>query len=237
MIERAPLVLLPGLICDAALWRHQLDTLGDVAEPIVVADLTRFDDIATAASTLLDELPESFSLAGLSMGGYVAFEIMRQAPGRVRRLALLDTTARADTPEQRERRQGSIEKAAQADFDMKAVTQMMLPLFIHADRQQDDPLLEAIFAMTARVGREAFGRNQALMMNRPDSLGDLAAITCPTLVLCGRQDALTPLPLHDEMAAAIPRASQVVVEESGHLSTMERPHAVSAVMRYWLNSD
>lgn len=236
MIERTPLVLLPGLICDAALWRHQLDTLGDVAEPIV-ADLTGFDDVATAARALLKDLPPRFALAGLSMGGYVAFEIMRQAPGRVRRLALLDTSARADAPEQRERRKGFVEQAAKADFDMKAVTRLMLPLFVHADRQTDDRLVEAISAMAVRFGREAFGRNQALMMTRPDSRDNLAAIACPTLVLCGRQDALTPLALHEEMAAAIPHASLVVVEECGHLSPMERPHTISAVLRYWLNRD
>lgn len=235
MTERTPLVLLPGLICDKAQWRHQVETLGDIAEPIV-ADLTRFDDPKVAVRTLLGELPERFALAGLSLGGYLAFEFMRQAPERISRLALLDTTAQEDSPEKKEQRQGFADQAFKADFDIKAVTQHMMSLFIHENRLTDKVLVDDILAMSERFGREAFARNQLLMMKRPDSRPDLAAITCPTLVLCGRQDALTPLDQNAEIAAAIPSATLVVIEDSGHLSTMEQPHAVSAVFRYWLGT-
>ncbi len=233
MSARTPLVLLPGLLCDAALWRHQTDTLADIAE-ITVADLTgddRFDDMARA---VLKAAPETFALAGLSMGGYVAHEIMRQAPGRVTRLALLDTSARADTPGQSERRRAFIEQTRHGDF--KGVTSRLLPMLIHPDRLADGDLTGTITAMAEGVGREAFRRQQNAIMNRPDGRRDLSAIPCPTLVLGGRQDALTPLAGHQEMAEGIPDSTLVVIEDCGHLAPLERPRAVSAVMRYWLQA-
>ncbi|MCH8836107.1 MAG: alpha/beta hydrolase, partial [Proteobacteria bacterium] len=177
MSARTPLVLLPGLLCDAALWRHQTDTLADIAE-ITVADLTgddRFDDMAR---TVLKAAPETFALAGLSMGGYVAHEIMRQAPDRVTRLALLDTSARADTPGQSERRRAFIEQTRHGDF--KGVTSRLLPMLIHPDRLEDGDLTGTITAMAEGVGREAFLRQQNAIMNRPDGRRDLSAIHCPT---------------------------------------------------------
>ena len=227
------MVLLPGLLCDAVLWRHQTDTLADIAE-ITVADLTgddRFDDMARA---VLKAAPETFALAGLSMGGYVAHEIMRQAPGRVTRLALLDTSARADTPGQGERRRAFIEQTRHGDF--KGVTSRLLPMLIHPDRLEDGDLTGTITAMAERVGREAFLRQQNAVVNRPDGRRDLGAIPCPTLVLCGRQDALTPLAGHQEMADGIPDSTLVVIEDCGHMAPLERPRAVSAVMRYWLQA-
>ena len=235
MTERTPLVLLPGLLCDKALWQHQTETLTDIADPIV-ADLTGFDDQAEAVRTILADLPEKFALAGLSLGGYVAFEFMRQAPERITHLALLDTTARDDSPEKKQGRQGFADQALQPDFDVRAAAQHMLSLFIHEDRMNDEVLVADILAMSERFGREAFARNQLMMMKRPDSRPELASITCPTLVLCGRQDSLIPLENSVEMADMIPHAALVVVEDSGHLSSMEQPHAVSAAFRYWLTA-
>jgi len=230
---KTSLVLLPGLLCDAALWQPQIAALGDIAAASV-ADLTRHDSLAAMAASVLAAAPEYFSLAGLSMGGYVAQEIMRQAPGRVRRLALLDTSARADTDEQRARRRGLIELAGRGEF--KGVTPRLLPLFIHPDRLQDEPLVEIVTGMAERVGKDAFLRQEKAIMGRPDARADLKRIACPTLVLCGRHDALTPLAVHEEMAAAIRGAKLVVVEESGHLPTLERPEAVNTAMREWLAS-
>jgi pimeloyl-ACP methyl ester carboxylesterase len=235
MTDRTPLVLLYGFLCDAALWRHQTDTLSDIAEPIV-PDLTPFDDPAEAVKSLLPTLPEKFALAGLSMGGYLAFEFMRQAPERVTKLALLDTTAREDAPDKKEQRKGFAEKALQPDFDIIATSKHMLGVFIHEDRMTDQPLVDDILAMCERFGAQAFSRHMLLMARRPDSRADLGAITCPTLVLCGRQDGLIPLEENAEIADGIPNATFVIVEDSGHLSTMEQPHAVSAVLRYWLNA-
>ncbi len=230
MAEKTPLVLLPGLLCDRELWQSQMEALGDIASPWV-ADLTRDDSLATMARRVLATAPREFALAGLSMGGYCAFEILRQAPARVRRLALLDTSARPDTPEQSSRRRGLIELAEKGDF--KGVTPRLLPLFLHPDRLMDAALIGRVSAMTHRVGKEAFLRQQKAIIGRIDSRPFLPRISCPTLVLCGRQDQLTPVALHEEMAALIPGALLETVEACGHLSTMERPEAVNAALRIW----
>ena len=229
---REPLALLPGLLCDGALWRPQIEGLSDIAA-CRVADFTTQDSIAAMAESVLALMPEErFSLAGLSMGGYVALEVMRQAPQRVRRLALLDSRATPDTPEETRRRRGLIELAEKGRF--KGVTPRLLPLLIHEARQEDAALTGAVLGMAERVGKTAFIRQQRAIVGRPDSRADLAAIACPTLVLCGRQDALTPLARHEEMAAAIPDADLVVIEDCGHLSSLERPDQVTAALRAWL---
>lgn len=233
MRYRTPLVLLPGLLCDAALWRHQAETLPDIAE-ISIADLTTADQTGLAAQRVLASAPEEFALAGLSMGGYVALEIMRQAPDRVTRLALLDTSAYSDSHEKRRFRQELINLARIGQF--RGVTRRLLPKLIHPDRMADADLIESVMDMAERVGREAFLRQQRLLMNRPDSRHDLALISCPTVVICGRQDDLTPLADSEEMAEKIPDAKLVIIEDCGHLSTMERPRAVTAVLRYWLQT-
>ena len=233
MSDKTPLVLLPGLLCDAALWRHQAETLSDIAE-VSIADLTKADQAGSAAQQVLASAPEEFALAGLSMGGYIALEIMRQAPDRVIRLALLDTSARPDTQEKIKFRQELIDLARIGQFT--GVTPRLLPKLIHPDRLADQALVQSIVDMAERVGRDGFLRQQRLLMNRPDSRHDLALIHCPTVVICGRQDGWTPLADSEEMTEKIPRAKLVVVEDCGHLPTMERPRAVSAVLRYWLQT-
>jgi pimeloyl-ACP methyl ester carboxylesterase len=231
MVNKTPLVLLPGLLCDRELWRRQIETLGDVASPWV-ADLTLDDSMAAMARRVLAAAPPSFALAGLSMGGYCALEIMRQDPARVTRLALLDTGARADSPDQTARRHGLIELAEKGEFH--GVTPRLLPLFLHPDRLKDAELTGRVTAMAHRVGKEAFLRQQKAIMGRIDSRPHLARIGCPTLLLCGRQDQLTPPALHQEMASLIPGALLDVIEDCGHLSAMERPDAVDAALRIWL---
>lgn len=231
MSEKTPLVLVPGLLCDAALWRHQAEHLSDLAD-VRIADVTGQDSMGAMAEAAIAAAPAGpFALAGLSMGGYVAFEIMRRAPGRVSRLALFDTSARDDSREQAVRRADLIELAQRGKF--RGVTRRLLGLYLHPDRL-DEPLGEEVMAMTERVGRAAFLRQQMAIQGRPDSRPDLAAIGCPTLVVCGRQDTLTPLEWSEEIAAGIPGATLVAVEDCGHLSTMERPEATTALLRYWL---
>ena len=233
MVKKTSLVLLPGLLCDRELWRRQIESLGDVASPWV-ADLTLDDSMAAMARRVLAAAPPDFALAGLSMGGYCALEIMRQAPARVTRLALLDTGARADSPEQTARRRGLIELAEKGDF--KGVTPRLLPLFLHPDHLKDADLTGRVTAMAHRVGKDAFLRQQKAIMGRIDSRPYLARIACPTLLLCGRQDQLTPPALHEEMASLIPGALLEVIEDCGHLSAMERPDAVDAAFRIWLTA-
>ena len=225
------LILLPGLLCDTGLWEHQKNTLQDIAR-VTVADLTRFDCIEAMAESVLAQAPARFALAGLSMGGYIAQEIMRRAPERVSRLALCNTNARADTPEESTRRRILIAQAHTGRF--RGVTPRLLPFIIHPGRLDDHSLVQTITAMAERVGREAFIRQQTAIIHRQDGEADLARIACPTLVLCGRQDAIASWQTHAAMAALLPRARLVIIEEAGHLPPLEQPQAVSALFRYWL---
>ncbi len=233
MSRKIPLILAPGLLCDRALWQAQIVALGDIAE-IAVADVTRDASLAAMARRLLAQAPPRFALAGFSMGGYCALEVMRQAPGRVARLALLDTSARADTPEQTSRRRGLIELAEKGEF--KGVTPRLLPLLVHPDRLKDTILVREVMAMAERIGKDAFLRQQQAIMSRIDSRPFLAEIRCPTLVLCGRHDALTPPALAEEIGAGIPGAQLDMIDHCGHLSPMERPDAVTAELRQWLTA-
>jgi pimeloyl-ACP methyl ester carboxylesterase len=230
-MNRQPLVLLPGLLCDHALWAAQLEGLADIAE-MTVGDITRSDDLPTLARQVLAEAPARFALAGFSMGGYVAFEIMRQAPERVTRLALLDTSARPDTPARAQQRRDLIRLAQTGEF--VGVTPRLLPQWAHADRVRDPAFVAAVTTMTQRVGRDAFIRQQSA--TRPDSRPLLAHIRVPTLVVCGRQDIATPVDVAREMAADIPDARLVIIEDCGHLAPMERPAEVNDAMRTWLTA-
>jgi pimeloyl-ACP methyl ester carboxylesterase len=225
------LLLLPGMPLDEALWDHQCRHLADIAA-VTVADLTRSDSVEALARDALASAPPRFALAGLSMGGYVALEIMRQAPERVERLALLDTSARPDTPAQSANRRQAIDLAGQGRYGQVVAT--TLQRLIPPERLGETALTAAFTAQAQRVGVQAFVRQQTAIIGRPDSRPDLAAIACPTLVLCGRQDVVTPPEVHEEMAAGIPGARLVIVEDCGHLSAMERPQAVTALLQDWL---
>ncbi len=230
---KQPLVLLPGLLCDAALWELQLDDLADIAD-FFVADLTEHETMQDMAASVLRDSPwREFAVAGLSMGGYVAQEIVRQAPQRVTKLALLDTRSRGELPEETERRR-ALMKLAQSGRDFTPVTNRMLPFLVHESRVKDAPLVKVIREMAERTGIEGYIRQQNAIIARPDYRPMLPSIACPTMVLCGRQDRLTPLENSEQMAAAIPDAKLVVVEECGHMSTLERPETVNRAMRNWL---
>jgi pimeloyl-ACP methyl ester carboxylesterase len=232
---KQPLILLPGLLCDAALWEPQLSDLADAAD-FFVADLTEQETMQDMAASVLRDSPwKEFALAGLSMGGYVAQEIVRQAPQRVKRLALLDTRSRAELPEETERRR-ALMSLAQRGRNFTPVTNRMLPLLVHESRVKDELLVKVIREMAERTGIEAYIRQQNAIIARPDYRPMLPSIACPTLVLCGRQDRLTPLENSEQMTAAISGAKLVVVEECGHMSTLERPEAVNKAMREWLEA-
>lgn len=231
MTAKIPLLLMPGLLCDAALWRHQTETLADIAD-MTVTDMTQDDSLEGMARRALAAAPDRFALAGLSMGGYAAQAVMRLAPERVTRLALLDTAARADDEARKVLRRALVARAAAGDLD--GVIDHHLPAFIAADRLGDKALTDVVRASARAVGAAAYGRQQQAIIDRPDNRPNLGAIRCPTLVLCGRQDALTPVEVHEEMASLIPGAKLAVVENCGHLSPLERPEAVSAALRDWL---
>jgi len=231
-MRQFPLVLIPGLLCDAQLWRPQVAELAGIAD-IWIAQPTRSDTMACVARDVLADAPfASFALAGLSMGGYIALEILRQAPQRVARLALLDTAAGTDLPEKTLQRLEFIALAERGKF--LGITDALLPLLIHPSRLGESALTNVVKSMAKNVGKEAFVRQQRAIMSRADSRGLLAAIDCPTLVLCGRQDALTPLARHEEIAAGIKGARLEIIDVCGHLSTLERPVEVNAALRRWL---
>jgi pimeloyl-ACP methyl ester carboxylesterase len=228
------LILVPGLLCTRALFAPQVDALAPSVR-IIVADHTRDDAMEAIASRLLAAAPTRFALAGLSMGGYVALEVLRQAPERVTRLALLDTSARPDTEDARERRLGQIAAAEAGRFE--EVQAELWPRLIHPDRLHDRALEASVRGMMRESGVETFVRQQRAIMGRRDSRALLGAIEVPTLVLVGAQDALTPPELAREMADGIEGASLVVVPQSGHLSTLERPEAVTRALQAWLSLD
>lgn len=229
---RPPLLLLPGFLCDEDLWRDQLEGLADIADGRV-ADLGHADSIAELARQVLATAPPRFALAGFSFGGYVAQEIARQAPQRIERLALLDTSFRTDTPARIAQRRAA-NKSVSLPGEFRGMTEQLLPSFVAADRLHDATLVQRINAMTLRQGRDVFVRQNA--MRREDGAAVLRSLTCPVLVLCGRHDVLTPPVLHEAMAALMPQAQLVVIEDSGHMSPMEQPAAVTRAMRHWLSA-
>jgi pimeloyl-ACP methyl ester carboxylesterase len=233
MSEQLPSVLIPGLLCTPRLYAEQLPALWRFG-PVTVADHTRDDTMAAIARRILSLAPPRFALIGLSMGGYVAFEILRQAPGRIAKLALLDTTARPDAPEQTEARKRQIEMARGGRFD--GIASLLFPRFVAAARHGDRALEAVVRTMANDTGPDAFIRQQLAIMQRADSRAVLGAVGCPTLVVVGEQDTLTPPDRAAEMAAAIPNARQVVVPQCGHLSTLEQPQAVTQALVDFLAS-
>jgi pimeloyl-ACP methyl ester carboxylesterase len=226
----APTVLIPGLLCSPRLYAAQLPGLWR-AGSVMIADHTRDDSMAGIAAQILNEAPPRFRLIGLSMGGYIAFEILRQAPERVTSLALLDTQARPDTPEQSERRRTLMAMAREGRFGQAA--RLLFPSMVHPARTDDEELQALWLRMAEEVGPEGFVRQQAAIMNRPDSRPDLPRIACPTLVVVGEADQLTPEDRAREMADAITGAELAVIPASGHLSPIEAPEAVNAALEGW----
>ncbi len=231
-MTKTPLLLLPGLLCDARLWRHQIEALDDIAEP-VVADLTLDCEFDAMARRALAAMPARFAVAALSMGGYVAFAILRAAPERVSRLALFDTSARSDGPKQARRRRGLIALARGGHF--RGVTPRLLPTLLHPDTLADKTVGIEVMTMAEEIGRDAFIRQQTAILRRPDSRGELGGIAVPTLVALGEADQLTPRDRAEEIAAGIPGAVLRVIPGSGHLPPLENPAATSVLLRDWLN--
>jgi pimeloyl-ACP methyl ester carboxylesterase len=220
------------MLLDGELFGHQTEHLSEVCD-VRVGDITTADTVEGMARSVLESAPDRFALAGLSLGGIVAFEILRRAPERVERLALLDTNARPPRPEQLDAWR-KFRKMTEGGRFSEVNEEYILPTLTHPDRQGDATLTGAIRRMADNVGEEAFLRQLSAQETRPDSRNSLRSISCPTLVAVGRQDALCPLELHEEIASAIPGAALVVIEDCGHLSSMEQPQAVTALLRYWL---
>ena len=221
------MVLLPGTLCDAALWAHQRAALADHAD-VQVGDLTRSTSVGSVADDVLRDAPETFSLAGFSLGVIIALEIMRRAPERVERLALLSANAGGSTPEHFAA--WDVWEAQTRAGDLKQV------LCTLAGWSKDHSEVETLIkTMGERVGEAAFLRQLDTLRSRPDSRPDLARITCPTLLIAGRNDRVTPVAGHEEIGRALPAAILTVLE-CGHYSPVEQPEAVSSALRGWLES-
>lgn len=231
MADRIPLILGPGLMNTPRLWEHQTKHLADIAD-IRIVDTRQDTSLVDMAQRMLDSAPPKFAYAGLSMGGYMAFEMMRMAPERVTKLALLDTAAYADTPERSAIRRDMIALAEKGDFE--TVKRNTMPIFLSPQRLQDREIVGIANAMCDEIGPRVFVQQMTAIMHRRDSRESLRDIRVPTLVVCGRQDQGTPLSASEEIAAGISGARLAVVEDCGHLSTIEQPQAVTALLRDWL---
>jgi pimeloyl-ACP methyl ester carboxylesterase len=230
-MARQTLVLLPGLLNTRRVYESQIADLADIADAIV-PDLWHHDSIGAMAQATLDAAPERFALGGFSMGGYVCFEILRRAPERVERLALMDTQATPDTPEATARRRGFIEQSKLGRFH--GVQPSLLPTIVYRDHLGNQAIVQPILDMAAEVGADGFCREQTAMIARPDSRPLLVEIKQPTLVLVGRDDMATPLVRAEEMAADIGHSRLVVLDRCGHMTPLEKPAEVSAALRRWL---
>jgi len=231
------LLLLPGLACDADVWTGQVNALSEITT-VSVADYGASDSIARMAETALVDMPERLAIAGHSMGGRVAFEILRTASDRVAAVALLDTAYRpfagGQAGEREMAKRNALLEVARTK-GMCSMAEFWLPAIIHPERLTDEALTSAIVGMMGRKTYEVFAAQIHALVNRPDATSVLATIRCPTLVLVGREDTWSPLAGHQEIAAAIPNAQLGVIESCGHMASMERPAEVTAALTQWFS--
>jgi pimeloyl-ACP methyl ester carboxylesterase len=237
-MSRPHLILVPGLLCDHAVWEHQSRALQDVAE-ITIPDHGSRNSFSSMADAILEGAPPRFALAGHSMGGRVAFQIFQKARERITGLALLDTAATprragSEGDAEAEQRYKLLEKAK--TDGMRAMGREWLQRMVHPDRLSDTQLIGAILDMIERKTPEIFAAQIQALLTRPDATKLLREIECPAVVLCGRQDFWSVLAHHEEMASMIPHSRLIVIENCGHMSTMERPVEVTAALREWVIS-
>ena len=233
MDNSMPILLVPGLVSSPRIYAPVVPALWQFG-PVTVANHIRDDHMALIARRILAEAPPRFALAGHSMGGYIAFEIMRQAPERVAKLALLNTQARSDTPEATARRRTMMARARGGEY--RAMLDELFPGFVHPSRREDATLRQLVYDMGEDVGAEAFVRQQEAIISRPDSRPVLATIKCPTLVLSGDEDNTIPNALSVEMANNIYNAKLVILPDCGHLPQVEQPEATAKALVEWLRS-
>jgi pimeloyl-ACP methyl ester carboxylesterase len=233
MDNTIPILLVPGLVSSPRIYAPVAPALWRFG-PVTVANHIRDDNMGAIARRILAEAPPRFALAGHSMGGYIAFEIMRQAPQRVAKLALINTQARPDTPEATARRRSQIARAQAGEF--RAILDELFPGFVHPSRREDGALRKLVHDMGDDIGADAFVRQQTAVKSRADSRPTLAWIKCPTLVLTGDEDNTIPNSLSVEMADGIPGAKLVILPRCGHLPQPEQPQATADALVEWLRN-
>lgn len=228
-----PILLIPGLLCSEEIFAPQLPALWPYG-PVTIAQTLAGDTLADMAARILAHAPPRFALVGVSMGGYLAFEILRQAPERVAKLALICTSARPDTPEQTAGRRKMVEQARAVGFERFCA--LGADALTHPSRKGEPELNAISLRMGRAVGLEAFARQTEAVIGRADSRPLLASIKVPTVIVVGDTDPLTPAALSEEMAAAIPGAKLVIAPTCGHVITLERPEVVNAALVAWLGT-
>lgn len=228
------LIFIPGLACDAALWQPQLAAVPAHWRAVVSAVATQEATIQAMAVRLLADHAGPLALCGASMGAMIALEAARQAPGRVRGLAVLGSTARPESDDMRALRLAAIDLFAQGR--VREVLTANVPLAFspqHAPKVVTD-LAQRYLAMIERAGAEQLIAQNRAVMARPDARAHLPALTCPLLVLCGQDDQLTPPECSEELAALAPHATLQLLPRCGHMLTWEQPVAVNAALLGWL---
>ena len=233
-IRSTNIVFVPGMMCDRRLWRHQAEALAPDYQ-IHFAQMAEGSSIEAIAGAVLAAAPPSFALAGLSMGAIVAFEMWRQAPERIERMALLDTNHQADAPERYLVRKRQIEQVQAGQLET-VLKDELKPNYLAQIHKNNSQLLEEVLAMGMDLGADVFVRQSIALRDRMDSSATLATITCPVSIICGDEDRLCTVSLHEAMAVAIPHAELKVVQHCGHLSTLEQPLAVNSALTHWLQS-
>lgn len=218
-------------MCDEAVWTHQQANLSALAE-INIPKLRGFDSLTEMAKSVLEQAPEQFAVAGHSMGGRVALEVFNLAPDRVCKLALLDSGTHPLAEGERRTRQAYIDLARANGID--AVADEWIIAMVHPNRNDDSDLLNAIRTMIKRTSVEDFIKQIQALLNRPDASGYLSEIQCETLLLVGSDDGWSPVEQHEIMRNEIANSNLVVIEDAGHMSTMEKPEAVTNALRHWL---
>ncbi|MEZ6001896.1 alpha/beta fold hydrolase [Hyphomonas sp.] len=226
------LILIPGRLNDEGLWRHQVDALRDVCRPMV-ADVTRGRSFAELAASVLSMAEDSFALAGFSFGGVVAMEMVRQAPERIARLALLDTVMMPDSAETLAARRKTADMAERSTR-FHGFSDQLAGAYLSPQNRENADLVAEIRAMTERLGADVFARQTRLP--RPDNREALAALACPVLIACGEEDVLTPPQSHRDIAALIPGSDLVMIPDAGHMTPLEQPEAVTLALRNWLTN-
>ncbi len=237
MTPRYPhLLLLPGLVCDDAIWEHQASHFSRITT-VRIPDYGLSDSLEKMAQVGLRDAPERFAVVGHSMGGRVAFEILRRVPERVVGVALLDTAYRAratgEAGEQERANRFALLDLARSE-GMRAMARQWIPRIVHPARLSDEAFISSVIEMIGRKSADIFAAQIDALLNRPDAAPVLSALRSPTVILCGREDLWSPLAGHREMAALVPRSKLVIIENCAHMAPMERPEEVTSALHEWL---
>ncbi len=232
-MSKIPLLLLPGTLCDGRLWEPQVRALSDIAD-CRVADVGAWPSLSELAKVILSDAPPRFAVAGLSFGGILALELYRQAPERISHMALIDTNARPDTEAGIAAKDEQWQIASEQGLEA-LLSDKLIPMYLAPENSQNDSLIQILVDMALDNGMSVFRNQIDAVLARPDSRPDLPSITCPTLVLCGAQDIICPVDRHEEIAESIPGATLKLLEQCGHIATLEQTEQVNTALRELLS--